>query len=157
MMSSFSSMLIQVERPRGCRSALTCGRLNHVCFTVHLLDDGVHLDDVGDPRSQPSNEVRVLVGNSNLWWDQSVYVIKTDSFLYLTSACELPAAMCAHHFWDDRSKCKTLLQKPAPIQPGGRRQSAEPAAVPEGQILSGEQRWCSEQGNFISFFLYLHL
>lgn len=53
------------------QSVLTCCRLNHVRFAVHFLDDGVHLDDVGDPRRQPGDEVRdFLARNSNLWWDK---------------------------------------------------------------------------------------
>lgn len=58
--------------------------------------------------------------------------------MYLTCVREVPAVLHAHHFWDDTSKCNTLPQKQAPIQPGGRCQSAEPTAVPEGQTLNGE-------------------
>lgn len=66
--------------------------------------------------------------------------MKIYGLLYLTSVRELPAAKHAHPFWDDGSNCNTVPQEQAPIQPGGRRQSAELTAVPEGQTLSGEQR-----------------
>lgn len=46
---------------------LTCGGFNLVCFTLDLFDDSVYLDNVGNPRGEPRDEIGVLcVGNLNL-------------------------------------------------------------------------------------------
>lgn len=55
------------------RSALTCGGFDLVGVTLDFFDDGVHLDDVGDPGGQSGDEVGVLcVGNPNLVWKTKV-------------------------------------------------------------------------------------
>lgn len=152
--------LARFSRPVYCRSLLTCGRLNHVRFATHFLDDCVHLDGIGDPGRQPGDEVRVLLArNLNLSRDKSIYVINTYCFRDLASARALPAAKHAHRFWNDRSKCNTLRQERAPIPPGERRQSAEPTAVPVGRRLRGGQRdlllWTMQL--FFSFLIFVEL
>ena len=46
---------------------LTCSGFNNIRVTLDLFDDGVHVDDVGNPWSQSRDEIGIFgVRNLNL-------------------------------------------------------------------------------------------